>query len=265
MQPIVLLGCGNMGAALARGIARQGLPAGALRLVEPDRAKVEELARDTGGVPFASVGEALPGARVLILAIKPQVFPEAAKGLSGRIPADCLVLSLMAGVPRAKIAAALGEGVRVARCMPNLPMTVSSAATALARDGLDATEFESLRALLASCGEVAAVSESQLDAVTGLSGSGPAFVLKFLMALEDGGVLCGLPRPEARRLARATVRGTLDLLERTGEEADVLRGQVTSPGGTTIAGLMALEEGRFAAVVMDAVRQASERSRELGR
>lgn len=259
--PVVLVGCGNMGAALVRGV-RKAFPEGEIRLVDPDVSKIAELvASGVGGA--SSFPVALAGAKVLILAIKPQMLGAVSKALSGRIEPSTLVVSILAGVPRARLISELGTD-RVARTMPNLPLMVGMGATALATDGLGVEELEICRSLLRSAGKLVEVAESQLDAVTGLSGSGPAFVLRFLQALEDGGILAGLPRAVSRELAMATMEGTLALLRDSGLEADVLRGQVTSPGGTTIHGLKALEDRAFYGAVMEAVQAATKRSKELG-
>ena len=261
MFPMVLAGCGNMGAALVRGV-RKAFPDGEIRLVDPDVSKVGELVA-AGVGSESSFPAALGGAKVLVLAIKPQMLGAVSKVLSGKLDPATLVVSILAGVPRSRLIAELGTD-RVARTMPNLPLMVGMGATALATDGLRMEDLEACRSLLRSAGKLVEVSESQLDAVTGLSGSGPAFVLRFLQAMEDGGILAGLPRPVSRELAMATMEGTLALLRDSGLDADVLRGQVTSPGGTTIHGLKALEDRAFYGAVMEAVQAATKRSRELG-
>lgn len=259
--PLVLVGCGNMGAALVRGV-RAVQPQGEIRLVEPDVAKVEVLETEGVGTGF-DLAKALKGARVVVLAIKPQMLASAAVALREQLEPGTLVVSILAGVPRARLMAELGT-TRIARTMPNLPLMVGKGATAIAVDGLESGDVEACRALMGAAGSVVEVGEPQLDAVTGLSGSGPAFVLRFLQALEDGGVYSGLARPISRELALATLEGTVAMLRQSGQEPDVLRGQVTSPGGTTIHGLKALEDGSFYATVMEAVAAATRRSKELG-
>ncbi|MEN9353485.1 MAG: pyrroline-5-carboxylate reductase [Fibrobacterota bacterium] len=261
---LALLGCGNMGAALIRGAVGGGFPAGQIRLVDPDAAKVAELTNDGIGAS-ATLEEAFGSASVVILAVKPQIFPSLAIRIGQLLPENALVISIMAGVTVRRIRELMGRPEQhVARLMPNLPLTVGAGASAVATGGLSAEDLELVRALFRPTGSLAEVPESQLDAVTGLSGSGPAYVLKFLMSLEDGGVLSGLPRPVARELALATIEGTCKLLRESGLEPDALRGMVTSPGGTTIHGLQALEKGGFGAAVADAVYAATRRSQELG-
>ncbi len=261
---MVLLGCGNMGSALIRGAVAGGVPGKNILLVDTDQEKMNALVKD--GIGAAStLEEALPGASAVIFAVKPQVFPQMATVLGRLLPKDALVITIMAGVATCRIRGLLSRPEqRIARLMPNLPLTVGAGASAVAVGGLSADDLELVRSIFRPTGALVEVPESQLDAVTGLSGSAPAYVLKFLMAMEDGGVQAGLPRPVARELSLATIEGTCKLLRSSGLEPDVLRGRVTSPGGTTIYGLRALEDGKFAASVMEAVMAATRRSQELG-
>ncbi len=259
--PVVVVGLGNMGAALARSL-RRAHPEGKIFGVDPDAARLEMLRSEGILEPVSSDWKLESG--TLVLAVKPQILESAAADLRPRLGASVVVVSILAGVPLSRLRTAMASE-RVVRTMPNLALTVGAGATAVAVDGCAPEILERARQILAPTGEVVEVLESQLDAVTGLSGSGPAYVLKFLMSLEDGGVLAGLPRGVARKLANATVAGTLRMVLESGIEPDVLRGQVTSPGGTTIYGLNALEKGGFSACVMDAVLSATLRSKELGK
>lgn len=259
--PVVVVGLGNMGAALARSL-RGAHPEAKIFGVDPDAARLEML-RSEGILEPASSDWKLESG-TLVLAVKPQILESAAADLRPRLGGSVVVVSILAGVPLSRLRMAMASD-RVVRTMPNLALTVGAGATAVAIDGCAPEVLAQARQILAPTGEVVEVLESQLDAVTGLSGSGPAYVLKFLMSLEDGGVLAGLPRGVARKLANATVAGTLRMVLESGIEPDVLRGQVTSPGGTTIYGLNALEKGGFSASVMDAVLSATSRSKELGK
>lgn len=259
--PVVVVGSGNMGAALARCL-RQAHPQAAILGVDPDRARLAQL--EAEGILKPADADWKLDRGTLVLAIKPQVLEAVAATLKPRLGPEVVVVSILAGVPLSRLRAAMGTD-KVVRTMPNLPLTVGAGATAIATDGCSPEVLAQASALMAPTGEVVEVLEAQLDAVTGLSGSGPAYVLKFLMALEDGGVLAGLPRAVARKLANATISGTMRMVVESGLEPDLLRGQVTSPGGTTIYGLHALEEGGFAASVMEAVRAATLRSKELGK
>lgn len=249
-----------MGGAIARSL-RQAHPDASISGIDQDRAKLAQLEKD--GILLALPEDWTFSRGVLVLSIKPQVLDSVAAGLKSRLGPDVTVVSIMAGVPLSRLRAALGSD-RVVRVMPNLALTVGAGASAIATDGLSQAVLGQARTLLAPTGEVVEVLESQMDAITGLSGSGPAFVIKFLMALEDGGVLAGLPRAISRKLSLATVAGTVRLAQETGLELDVLRGQVTSPGGTTIYGLKSLEDNGFSGAVMSAVASATERSRQLG-
>ena len=176
-----------------------------------------------------------------------------------------LFISIAAGVTITAIEEALGSDARVIRVMPNTPALIGQGASAYAL-GTHATASDSELAasLLASVGTVAEVPEKLLDAVTGLSGSGPAYVYTIIEALADGGVLCGLPKDKAVQLAAQTVAGAANMVLSTGEHPAALRDQVTSPGGTTIAGLQTIEAGNLRATLIDAVEAACSRSKQLG-
>jgi pyrroline-5-carboxylate reductase len=177
---------------------------------------------------------------------------------------DKLIVSIMAGVRCASIEDALENGIRVVRVMPNTPALVGAGATAIcAGKHTGIKDLDCVEAIFALTGLVVRVDEKQMDAVTGLSGSGPAYVLTFIEALSDAGVKNGLPRDISAKLAVQTVLGASRMLAETGEHPAKLREQVTSPGGTTIAGLHVLENGRFRGVIMDAVDAATQRSKEL--
>jgi pyrroline-5-carboxylate reductase len=178
---------------------------------------------------------------------------------------DALTISIAAGVPLATIAAHLGPAARVCRCMPNICAVVAHAATAIA-PGPTATadDLIKVRKIFEAVGTVVEVEECLMDAVTGLSGSGPAYIFLVVEALADAGVRVGLPRYQSQQLAATTVLGSAHLLIETGEHPGVLKDQVTSPGGTAIAGLHTLEAGGLRTTLINAVVAATERSRQLG-
>jgi len=202
--------------------------------------------------------------QVLLLAIKPQVLNGVAAQLGSVVSPDCLVISILAGVPLAKLESVFGE-CPVVRVMPNTPATVGAGMAAIAA-GSHATDthLNLVYRLFSAVGEVVTVSESLMDAVTGLSGSGPAFVALVLEALTDGGVSVGLPRQIAAQLALQTLLGTATLVRDTGLHPAQLKDQVTSPGGTTIAGVAALEQAGLRSALICAVQAAYQRSQELG-
>ena len=199
---------------------------------------------------------------LVFLAVKPQYLDDALDGVE--FTNNPLVVSIVAGVRMNQLERLTGIN-RLLRVMPNAPCLIGQGASAIAAGAdVDPTDIERVKNLLASVGTVVEVNENLMDSVTGLSGSGPAYVFTFIEALIDGAVLTGMPRTTARQLAIQTVIGTARMLEQTAEHPAVLRDRVTSPGGTTIEGLKALEENSFRDAVMSAVHAAAERSSELG-
>lgn len=256
-----------MATALAQGFLAQGL-ASADRLLagEPYPAAAEEFARRTGARTTKDNAEVVATADVVFLAVKPQQVTEVLSALKGKWRSEQLVISIAAGVPLTRLAELVGTGPRLVRVMPNTPCLVNQSASAYAL-GATATpaDAELVATLLSAVGRAWQVPESQLDAVTGLSGSGPAFVYTIIEALSDGGVSMGLPRDLATALAAQTVRGAAEMVLETHEHPGVLKDQVTSPGGTTIAGLAALESRGVRSALISAVEAATRRSQELGR
>lgn len=263
---IGFIGGGQMAEALIRGILGAGLTgADRITVVEPDGTRLQYL-QDTYAVRAAADSTALAAcSRVLILAVKPQVMDKVLAQYRGQVTGEHLVISIAAGIPIRTLAAGLGDAVRIIRVMPNTPALVLAGASALAGNSCaTADDLAMAKRIFAAIGTCVEVGEPLLDAVTGLSGSGPGYVFAFIEALVDGGVLAGLPRPVAEQLVLQTVLGSAKLALETGEHPAVLKGRVTSPGGTTITGLQVLEESGFRGAVMTAVQAATERSRELG-
>jgi pyrroline-5-carboxylate reductase len=254
-----------MATALARGFISAGLVQ-KNRILASDAlpAAAKKFAEATGGSAASSNAEVALSSDILFLAVKPQHMQPVLAELRGKPTAGKLVVSVAAGISLATLSAGLGPEARLIRVMPNTPCLVgqgascySRAATASPEDGRRVGE------LLAAVGRAFEVPESSLDAVTGLSGSGPAFVYVMIEALSDGGVRMGLPRDIATALAAQTVRGAAEMVSATGEHPAVLKDRVASPGGTTIAGLQALERGGVRAALMAAVEAATRRSVEL--
>lgn len=263
---LAVIGGGKMGAALIQGILRAGLAAPKrVWVAEPVSALRAALAKETGVNVTADNAAAVKKARVILLAVKPGVVPAALAQIKPVFTDDHLLLSIAAGVTLAKLEAGLPAGARVIRAMPNTPALVGAGAAGFA-PGAAATAADAALAqrILGSVGSALEVPEKLLDAVTGLSGSGPAYIYMVIEALSDGGVAMGLPRDVATRLAAQTVLGAAKMVLETGLHPGVLKDQVTSPGGTTIEGLHALEAGRLRATLMQAVKAATEKSRLLG-
>ncbi|MCA9529028.1 MAG: pyrroline-5-carboxylate reductase [Myxococcales bacterium] len=265
-ETIAFMGAGNMAGALIEGLIRAGVASpGDIVASEPRDERRAELEAAHGIRTSADNVEAVAGADVVVLSVKPQIIDDVLADLSEALTPDALVISIAAGVPLARLEAGLPPETRVIRTMPNTPALVGAGATALA-GGTHATgdDLALARKLFDAVGITFVVGEGLIDAVSGLSGSGPAFVYLFIEALSDGGVEMGLPRATALALAAQTVRGAGAMALAPGAHPAQLKDQVTSPGGTTIAGVHALERGGLRAAVMDAVKAATERSRELG-
>jgi pyrroline-5-carboxylate reductase len=259
-----VIGGGKMGEALFAGLIAAGwASAPEMRVVEKLPARRDELIERYPGVEVAAD---IVGAPASLVAVKPGDVAEACAAL-GRAGGARRVLSIAAGVTIAHLEASLGSRqVAVVRAMPNTPALVGAGVAAIA-PGSAAGEDDLAWAeeILAAVGTVVRVGESQLDAVTGLSGSGPAYVFLVAEALIEAGVLVGLPRPTAEALAVQTLVGSSRLLAADGRPAGELRADVTSPGGTTAAGLRVLEQRAVRAAILDAVAAATQRSAELGR
>ena len=263
---IGFLGAGKMGAALARGFIHAELVGPKDILAgDPHETARDKFAEDVGAEVTKSNAEVARFATVLILAVKPDQVAGALAELRGAFTNNHLLISIAAGVRLAKLESALPAGARVIRVMPNTPALVSAGASAFALgQSATAADGELAKRLLSAVGIAVQVKEPLLDAVTGLSGSGPAYVYQFIEALSDGGVAAGLPRDVATKLAAQTVLGAAKMVLETGQHPGALKDQVTSPGGTTIEGLHQLEKGRMRAIVMSAVRAATEKSKKLG-
>ena len=203
---------------------------------------------------------------LVVLAVKPQILDKVLREIGDQLKAGTLVVSIAAGVDTATIEEAVADGVRVVRAMPNTPALVSAGATAVAAGKhASATDLATSRALFDAVGITVELDEVHLDAVTGLSGSGPAYIFLILEALADAGVKVGLSRRDALKLAAQTVMGSAKMLLETDEHPGKLKDMVTSPGGTAIAGLHTLEEGGLRTTLINAVETATKRARELGR
>ncbi len=263
---IAFLGAGNMGAALIGGVLRSGM-------VRPTDVVASDVSAERlaavkkmyGIVTMSSNVEAVRRAATVVLAVKPQVMIDLLAEIRGAIGANRLIVSIAAGIPIATLQAGLGRDARIIRAIPNTPAQIGIGVTALARGAAaSAEDAETAKRLFNAVGTTVEVREAMLDAVTGLSGSGPGYVFLFIEALADGGVKMGLPRDVALKLAAQTVAGAGQMAAASGEHPAALRDRVASPGGTTMAGLHELERGKVRAAIMSAVEVAARRSAELG-
>ncbi|MEJ8824398.1 pyrroline-5-carboxylate reductase [Variovorax humicola] len=263
LPPIGFIGGGNMASAILGGLIRKGVPATAFEVVEPFEEARVRLARDFGIAALAEAGAALSRCELLVWAVKPQMFAEAAQPVRAHA-ARALHLSVAAGIPSDSIARWLGSE-RIVRAMPNTPALIGQGVTALfARvAAIDARAL--VEQVLAPTGQMLWVDrESDLDAVTAMSGSGPAYVFYFIEAMTEAGIDMGLTPEQAHQLAVGTFTGASALASGSTEPPSVLRERVTSKGGTTYAAITSLEGAQVKAKFKDAIRAAQARAKELG-
>ncbi|HHB76938.1 MAG TPA: pyrroline-5-carboxylate reductase [Desulfobulbus sp.] len=264
-ETIGLIGGGQMGEALVRGMINSGLVlADHIMVAEPDSGRCDYLAA-TYGINVTDAPQTLCDfSSVLILAVKPQIMQSVLASYKPFVNESHLVISIAAGVPIGAIEQGIGKQ-RIIRVMPNTPALVLAGASALSPNARASSEdLELGLEIFSAIGTCVHLPETLLDAVTGLSGSGPGYVFTFIEAMIDGGVLAGIPRPVAQQLVLQTVYGSAKLALETGKPPADLKAMVTSPGGTTIAGIHELETAGLRGTVMAAVDRASRRSKELG-
>lgn len=261
------LGAGQMATALAAGWKTAGLlDMSHARASDPYPAARAKFEQATGVKAVSTNEEVVSNCDVLVLAVKPQVMSALLSEIRPHLTRKHLIVSIAAGITLKTLSEGLGASARLVRVMPNTPCLVGASATGyVAGDATSGEDVALVRKLFGAVGKAFALSEHLLDAVTGMSGSGPAFIYVLIEALADGGVRMGLPRDVAQSLAAQTVFGSAKMVLETGTHPAALKDAVASPGGTTIAGLHALERGGFRAAVMDAVEAATLRSQELGK
>jgi pyrroline-5-carboxylate reductase len=264
---IGFIGAGNMAEAMIRGLVRGGhVTPDRVAASGPRKERLDELKAQYGIDVTTHNREVVQRCGLIVLSVKPQILDKVLREVGDQLKPGTLVVSIAAGVDTATIEDAVPEGVRVVRAMPNTPALVGAGATAVAAGKhASETDLATARALFDAVGITVELDESHLDAVTGLSGSGPAYIFLILEALADAGVKVGLSRRNAQRLAAQTVMGSAKLLLETDEHPGRLKDMVTSPGGTAIAGLHTLEEGGLRTTLINAVETATKRARELGR
>jgi pyrroline-5-carboxylate reductase len=264
---VAFVGGGNMGEALIRGLLDAGVvPPDLITATEVRADRAAQIGKQFGITVHADNPRLVREADVVILAVKPQIMGVILAEIAPAVTSRHLLISIAAGVSTATIRAGLGKEARIIRVMPNTPALVLQGATAIAPGpGLAPEDLGIAQEIFGAVGRAVVLGEEAMDAVTGLSGSGPAYVAIVIEALADGGVRMGLDRATAMTLATQTVRGAAQLLAETGMHPGALKDMVSSPGGTTIAGITALEEGNLRSTLIRAVERATLRSRELGR
>lgn len=267
VKKIGVIGGGNMGSALIGGILSSGLlPSSNLFVSDVDENRLEYLKKTYGVVTTVNNREVAAVSDILILAVKPQNMAEVLEELRPVVDSNKLIISIAAGISTHYIEGHLDKGVRVVRVMPNTPALIGEGATAITR-GTCATDDDLASAghIFDAVGLTVFVKEELMDVVTALSGSGPAYVFVIIDALSDAGVYLGLNRDVALKLAAKTLLGAAKLCLQGDKHPAQLRDMVTSPGGTTIAGLKALEDGKIRAILMNAVEAAAARAKLLGK
>ncbi|MBX3228992.1 MAG: pyrroline-5-carboxylate reductase [Labilithrix sp.] len=259
------IGGGNMASALVKGLIHSGFAAQRIVVSDVDADRLSALATKHGVRTTTDNLALVKETDVVVLSVKPQVIDRVLGAIGKDVRADQLVVSVAAGVPIGAMEARFPAGTRVIRTMPNTPATVDAGATAIAAGSAATPDDVAIaKAMFSAVGRVVTLDESLIDAVTGLSGSGPAYVMLMIEALADGGVKVGLHRDTALLLAAQTVYGSAKLLLETGEHPGRLKDMVTSPGGTAIAGLHTLESGGLRRTLIDAVEAATNRAATLG-
>jgi len=264
---ILFIGTGNMGSAILNALSENGYPASAVFFYEPDDERANKIAERSKATRLASLAEGFTKADIAFLCVKPQTFTKIYASMQKEIEAsgkEPIIVSIMAGVTLASLYAAL-KIKNIVRTMPNIAITVKKGMVAIAQEGIEEGVLQTVEFLFSTCSDTVRVLESQIDAVTGLSGSGPAFVFQFVEALAMGGVKAGLPYYTAMELALSTIEGSIEMLRNSKSNTGELTANVCSPAGTTIAGIQELENRAFRGTVMAAVETAAKRSAELGR
>lgn len=262
-----VIGCGKMATALVKGaISRGVVNVDDVIGVARSEASREKFSEETGGRNSAEIGEVIRESDVLLLATKPYDLPRILESGGFRKFPDKLLVSVAAGVTLETMEGLTGRKCRIVRTMPNTPSLVGKGATAYCLGSrCEERDREVVKALLDAVGISVEVPEKLMNAVTGVSGSGPAYIFMVIEAMADGGVLAGLPRADAIRLAAQTVSGAAEMVLQTGLHPAALKDMVASPGGTTIAGITALENGNIRSAFISAVRAAATRAEELGK
>jgi len=259
-----VIGVGNMGAAIIRGVAKKLLSSEQIFVTDVDPQKVDELRTELGVNAFDTVGQLVENVDTILYSAKPNNAAKIFKQARELVKPSQLLISIAAGIPIAQLESYFAESIPVIRVMPNIAVTVGSGVAAISPGSYaDENHLAKSQAIFNAVGSSLIIEEKQLDAVTGLSGSGPAFVFVFIEALIDAGVHVGLSREDAHQLAVQTVLGAAKIIDQNGEHPAVWKSRVTTPAGTTAAGLFELEQGKFRSIINAAVIAATERAQEL--
>lgn len=260
---VMFVGGGAMAGAILAGLKNAGKDLSQVHLYDPSQTRMEELKKSFGLIPVTSSAEGAADADIVILAVKPQVLLEVLEEIQPSLRAETVVASIAAGITLSSLEKAL-PNQKVVRVMPNTPLMIGEGMSGICGGRLaELADVEAVTEIFSASGKTLIVPEKQMDALSGISGCGPAFTYLFIEALMDAGVLNGLSRKDALLLAAQTVQGSARMILETGEEPAALKGQVTSPGGTTIAGVCEMEKAGVRGTMMEAVTATVKRSKEL--
>lgn len=263
---LAVIGCGRMATAIVKGLSTSGLKYDPLVLYDIDQVTARNLAQSCQGQTASSLPEAVAGAKIVLLAVKPQVIPLIISELAASLSGGQIVISIAGGITTHYLEQELGGHPAIIRVMPNTPCLVGKGTLVICKGNYaKEVDLEAAQHLFSALGRVVMVNEEQMDAATALSGCGPAYFLLVAEALIDAGVEWGLNRHLAAELVQATLAGTGTMWEASADHPTVLKEQVTSPGGSTIAALRVLEERGLRAAMINAVARAVERTREIGK
>jgi len=263
---IFFIGTGNMGGAILSALTDSGYPVSAVFFYEPDNERANKISEKSKASRLDSLTEGFSKADIVFLCIKPQIFSKISGTLHKEMEnssKELIIISIMAGVKVASLHSAL-KRKNIVRTMPNIAVGVKKGTVAIANEGVEESVLQTVEFLFSTCSDTVRVLETQMDAVTGLSGSGPAFVFQFVEAMAMGGVKVGLSHDVAMNLALSTIEGSIEMLRDSRLSPGELTANVCSPGGTTIAGMEELENRAFRGTVMAAIEAAVNRSIELG-
>lgn len=265
-KKIGFIGAGMMAEAIARGLLKAGMDTTRISASDPGETRRDLFRKELGVSATTDNQTVAQFGDIILIAVKPFVVPDALASIADVLQPRQLVVSIAAGVTIDSIESKLPKGIPVVRVMPNTPCLIGEGAAALA-PGKHATQahLDLASEIFSASGKVVQLTEDKLDAVTGLSGSGPAYVYTFIEALADGGVRMGIPKATALVLAAQTVLGAAKMVLETGSHPAELRDKVMTPGGTTIAGMASLERDKFRSALIEAVTAATQRSAELGK
>jgi pyrroline-5-carboxylate reductase len=264
MKKIGIIGMGNMGEAILEALLKNGTQKASVLCAETKPARAQFIMKKHGIKCHPRPEEVVKKSDYIILAVKPQDSKDVLQAMAPFLSQKSVLVSIMAGITTPGILSVLGKAAKVVRIMPNICVRVGQGAMGLATSGLvDTQDVEAVKAMFSSMGHTVEVGEELMDAITALAGSGPAFVLMFLEAMIDAGVKLGISRDKSVILSSQVLKGTMAMLEAENLHPTLMREMITSPGGTTIAGLSTMEQGGFKGMVMRAIEDACRRSKEL--